>query len=214
MPDGREPLTPSLPTTVTCPSCGVDVAVGYPRCPRCHAAVPQAPRARRQTFRESNVAGGTSLEPPIGAGGRGGLLLLVLGGVAALLLVIYLATRGGDEPKAAAQDEVEEEETDEEEDEAEQGGAPDEGEAVEEEEGEAEDLMPSALRDLDEALRAAQMWSKVTREDDVVVVESSLCEDGGMWSAIAPLAAQLRDAGASAVRCRAQHGAVVFERKL
>jgi hypothetical protein len=213
MPEGSGPLTPSMPTTVTCPSCGVDVQVGYPRCPRCHAAVPQAPRAKRQTFRESNVAGGTSLEPPAAPGGRTGLLILALAGVAAILLFIWLGTRDTPdrkptEPAAGVVEDEEDDEEDEEEVDDDEGAAPDDDDRP------AADQMPAALRDLDEALRAAQMWSKVTREGDVVVVESALCEDKGMWAAIAPLAVQLRDAGASAVRCRAQHGAVVFEHDL
>lgn len=211
MPEGNGPLTPSMPTTVTCPSCGVDVQVGYPRCPRCHAAVPQAPRAKRQTFREASVAGGTTLEPA--PGGRGGLLLLALAGLAAILLFIWLGTRDTaskkpTEPAAGVvEDEEDEEAVDEEVDD-------DEGATSADDDRPAADQMTAAIRDLDEALRAAQMWSKVAREGDAVVVESALCEDKGMWAAIAPLAVQLRDAGASAVRCRAQHGAVVFERDL
>lgn len=213
MPD--EPLNPGVTTSVPCPSCGVDVSVGYPRCPRCHAAVPQAPRAKRQTFREANIAGGTSVEPVTGPGGGNGLLLVGLAAAVALLLVIWLATRGDDTKKAAepAAGVVEDEG-----DEDEGGGQDDEDDDTTPDEARpdrpAADDLPAAIRDLDEALRAAQMWSKVTRAGDVVVVESSLCEDSAMWSAIAPLASQLRDAGATAVRCQAQHGGVVFERDL
>ena len=213
MPDRpQEPLTPQVPTSVTCPGCGVDVAVGYPRCPRCHASVPQPGRPRRQTFREMNLAGGTSVEPE--DTGRGGFLVIALAGFAAILLVVWLATRDGDDdarPATADDDLADDEPVDDVE-----PGQPvaDDTPDLSREEPDEEDLMPAALADLDEALRAAQMWSKVRRSGDVVVVESSLCEDGDMWSAIAPLAAQLRDAGATAVRCQAPHGGVVFERAL
>jgi len=215
MPDRpSEPLTPGVPTSVTCPSCGVEVAVGYPRCPRCHATVPQAAGAARPSVREAMLAGGTSVEPAGGGSLRMPLVLIGLAGLAILLLVIWLATRK-DEPAAApASDEVEAVEDDDEA-ELEEGEAPGGAPAVERRPAPAaDDRMPAAIRELDEALRAAQLWSNVRREDDVVVVESALCEDATMWPTIAPLAAQLGDAGATAVRCQAPHGGVVFERQL
>jgi hypothetical protein len=211
MPDRPpEPLTPAVPTTVTCPKCGVDVAVGYPRCPRCHAAVPQGARARRATPLE--LGGGTSVEVARGPS-RAGLILLALAGVVLIVVIVLFATGGGGSRKAAAPEEAVEEEAVEDE----TGDEPADEADTEEEAARPEpaaDPMPAALRDLDRALRAAQLWSNVRREGTVVVVESALCEDTGMWPAIAALAGDLRDAGASAVRCQGRHGGVIFERAL
>jgi hypothetical protein len=70
------------------------------------------------------------------------------------------------------------------------------------------------VRSLDGTLREAQLWSKVSVEDDTIVIESALCEDPGVWAAIMAEAVSLRDAGITTARCQAQHGGVVFDRKL
>jgi hypothetical protein len=204
---------------VTCPGCGVAVAVGYPKCPRCHATVPQAQRAKRATFREEAMSGGTSLaaidedEPGAPVGWIAfGVLLLVGGGIA-----IWLATR--DTPRAVEatgdEEEVEEaaepvepgEEPLEEEEETTPGTEP----GVEEESG--PDLSEVA-RDVDLALRGAQLWSKVSVDGDALVIESSLCDDPGVWTTVMGEAVGLRDAGAKSVRCQEPHGGVVFDRRL
>src|SRR5689334_15232181 len=75
-----------------CPACGVAVPMGYPRCPKCQTVMP-ALRSKRPTFREENLAGGTSVAPPDAGGSRAGWVLafalLALGAG----LAIYFATR-------------------------------------------------------------------------------------------------------------------------
>lgn len=205
-----------VPATITCPGCGVLVAVGYPKCPRCHAPVPQSSRSKRVTFREEMIAGGTSLEPPVDATRLWPWLLalaLVVGSV-----VAWLATRSGDSREAAPTDsEVLTEDEDDDSELAEDGeddgdmaarrGAPEPADPT------AVDLGP-AIRALDGALRSARLWSKVTVDDDVVVIESAQCGDDGIGSVIGDHAADLKAAGARTLRCREPHGAVVFERGL
>ena len=45
--------------STSCPACGVAVAPGYPRCPKCHAALPSAPLHLPAPAR-ARQAGGTS----------------------------------------------------------------------------------------------------------------------------------------------------------
>lgn len=215
MADPDAPLTPAVPTHVTCPSCGVAVQVGYPRCPRCHAKVaqPASPaRTKRPTFREELLAGGTSV-----ADDEGGRLWWVVGGLGGIVVVlaVWLLARGDERPAGAgALDAGTEDVTDDEPDEADDDPAP---EAPSPPTGAApadDDGLADALRALDDALRTARLWSKVTRADDVVVIESSLCDDDEMAPAIDELAADLAAAGAAAVRCVAPHGAVAWERRL
>jgi hypothetical protein len=179
--------------------------------------VPQAPRVKRATFREEAMAGGTSLasvddEPGAPVGWIAfGVLLLVGGGIA-----IWLATRDKSRAVEAAGDE----------DEAEEAAEPVEpGEEAVEEEGTAPGTAPvgeeetgpdlrEVARDVDLALRAAQLWSKVSVDGDALVIESALCDDPGVWTTVMGEAVGLRDAGAKSVRCVAQHGGVVFDRRL
>lgn len=205
-----EPLTPTVPTSVTCPNCGVAVAVGYPRCPRCHAAVPQGGRATLQTFRGKGLAGGTSVAPHGGSVVR--FAAIAAGAVIAIAVGLWLVTRDGDQPAATGPD--------------------DDTEAVEEEEGAgddevvADDEAPAtvregasearrdAIRALEETLRGEQLWSKVRGDGDTVTIESSLCDDPAMSPAIGASVSELRAAGVAIVECIAPHGAVVFSRSL
>jgi hypothetical protein len=67
---------------------------------------------------------------------------------------------------------------------------------------------------LGRALRAERMWATVSADGDVVVIDSSLCEDPALAAIVDASAGDLRAAELTAVRCRAPHGAVVFERGL
>jgi hypothetical protein len=195
------PRPPGVPTTVTCPGCGVAVAVGYPRCPRCQAAVP---RGRPPTLQ----GGGTSL-----AGERSEWPRWALAGAALTLVfgaVLWLATRESParatDAGALADAEAFEEEDAEEEEEGEVALAPAPGaEPVE---------AATALRQLDEALRSERLWAKLRVAGALIEIESALCDDAAMWPAIAGVAEALHASGARAVRCLAPHGAVVFERDL
>jgi hypothetical protein len=170
-------------------------------------------RSKRPTFRDENLAGGTSIAPEeTGSGGwiLALVLLLVGGGVA-----VYFATRddGKEQPE-------EEEETEEAEDEA------DEETAVEEPGGDDRATPPprrlptgttpaqpvkAAVMRVDEALRVERLWAKVSAERTVLVIESSLCGDPGVKTVINGEADGLRTAGFESVRCQSPNGSVDFE---
>ena len=206
-----------VPNTITCPGCGVALAVGYPKCPRCHASVPQGPRSKRQTVREEMIAGGTSLEPPAAAPRSWPWLLaaaLVIGG-----LVVWVASRRDQRARAAPTDSNAVTDDNERDDETAASAAEDDedvaaatGQAAAAAPGPA-DLGP-AIRELDGALRGERLWAKVTADGDVVVIESALCGDSAIALVVDELGAGLRAAGARSVRCQEPHGAVVFDRGL
>ena len=204
-----------LQTTVPCPSCGVAVQVGYPKCPKCQTVMPSR-RTKRQTFRDENLAGGTSVAPE-DTGGSGGwilalVLLLVGGGVA-----VYFATRGG----AKKEEPAAEDQADDDEDEDDTTPAQNEGEEETATPGQpARPVKPgatpaqpvkAAVMAVDDALRAERLWAKVSAERTVLVIESSLCGDPGVKSVISGEADVLRTAGFVSVRCQSPNGQVDFE---
>jgi hypothetical protein len=204
---------PGVVTSVPCPACGVAVAVGYPRCPKCHAPVPQPRRARRQTAREG-LAGGTSVEPE--RAGLGGWLVIAAVVVAAIGLVVYVATRDDDRAAPAARDDEGVAPGD---DDGDGAGAVDDEAPTEGGEGDDEPFRPrtpagqplrDAVRALDADLRAERVWSKVVTEGDVVIVESAMCADAAMPPVLNAHLADLAAGGAVTLRCQEPHGAVVF----
>jgi hypothetical protein len=71
-----------------------------------------------------------------------------------------------------------------------------------------------AVGGLSRSLREARLWSTVTGSGDGVLIESSFCDDSGLASIVDGAIAELRQVGFTSVRCRAPHGAVVFDRAL
>lgn len=203
----------SVPHMVPCPACGVPVAIGYPRCPKCHAAVPQGPRARRGSVREQLLGGGTSVEPA--TAGTGGLPWLpwVLAALVLIAIGGFLAFRGGDSkpaPAASVEDTEEDDadvddtdDTDDDEIAAAPRTAPGE---------EPEDTMPQAVQLLDDHLRGERLWAKVVRDDTVLAIESKLCAQ--IEGEIGAVAADLKGLGATAVSCTSVNGELMFERGL
>jgi hypothetical protein len=208
------PLAPAVATTVTCPSCGVAVAVGYPKCPRCHSAVPQAPRTKRQTLREEMLAGGTSVEPPEMPATSSPLLPLAIGVVALGAVVagfVLLRKEPTTKPAIEPAGEVEGDDTEAQDDEP---GAPDEpGAAIEAGAAPVADVqLDDAVDSLSEELRVQRLWATVRADGSVIEIQSSLCDDKAMTAAVD--GAGLAGTGATAVRCVAAHGGVVWERGL
>lgn len=208
------PLAPAVATTVTCPGCGVAVAVGYPKCPRCHAAVPQAPRTKRQTFREEMLSGGTSVEPPEMPATSSPLLPLAIGVVALgaviagfVLLRKSPTTKPAIEPAGEADDDDTEAQDDEPDVTDEPGAAAEAGAAPV-----AEVQLDDAVDSLSEELRVQRLWATVRADGSVIEIQSSLCDDKAMTAAVD--GAGLAGSGATAVRCVAAHGGVVWERGL
>lgn len=206
-------MSDALPpaATVPCPGCGVAVSAGYPRCPKCHGVMPR-PSTSRVTARGA-VAGGSSVEDARRAGV--GWVVGGVAGAAAILGVAWWMLRDDGRARAAAAPDAAS---------AEEGAEGDDGEAADPEAeapraraaapvDDGPDL-PRAMRALDDALRVERLWSKLRRERDVVVVESAQCDDPAMAPVVEAHLEALAAAGASAVRCLALHGAVMFERGL
>jgi hypothetical protein len=204
---------------MTCPGCGVLVTVGYPRCPKCGAGLPAAARSKRATFREANLEGGTSNQPETsGSGGwiLAGLLLALGAGMA-----IYFATRGGgkkheaeagtDQETVTAEDQTPDEPDDQTPDEPDERPAQKPGPEVDEPRAAA---VADVLARIDEGLRSARLWAKVRPEKDVLVIESSLCDDPGILQVVSGEADALRAAELATVRCQEPNGRVDFERGL
>ncbi len=211
---GTEPPPAGTPagiiTSVPCPGCGVAVAVGYPRCPKCHAPVPQPARSRRATAREELIAGGTSVAPEAG-GGYGGLFAvgaLVLVGIG---VMVWMSTRD-DRPARPSVVETEDDDgvDDDDADDRRPGVGDDEPIAPPPQPAPAGSALRGAIKDLDDALRGERVWSKVGVDGASVVVESALCGDPSMPPILNEHLAALRDAGATALRCQEPHGGVVF----
>jgi hypothetical protein len=204
-------LTPAVPNTVTCAGCGVAVAVGYPRCPRCHATVPQPPRARRVTSRDP-VGSGTTAAPEADGPPIGWIVAGIVG-VVGVGLAIWLVGRDPPRRAAGAVDEA-----DEADDEAEDVDAGEEPTGTARTPPGGRRAEPGGIgptvRALDEALREQNLWGKLAVAGDVVVIESQQCEDPSLWPLVVGEAPALLEVGITAVRCEAPHGGVVFERPL
>jgi len=216
IPPTNEPPLPSH--SVPCPACGVPVARGYLRCPKCKANVPQAPRARRGSVREELLAGGTSVESPsnVGAWLPWVLVALLIVGVGA-----FVAFRSGGKASKPGPAKVEEPDDDTDTDVEDDDEASDDDDDVASpgratgprDRTRPADPMREAADALDEDLRDARLWAKVTHDDSAVLrVESSLCPQ--IEENLAELAARARALGARQVECHAQHGQVMFERGL
>ena len=196
-----------------CPSCGVPVTVGYPRCPKCQTVMPQL-RTKRPTFREEHLQGGTSIEPP-DAGSRAGWVLAAVLLVAGAGMAIYFATRSHARPDGPAAREPRGEravpgepgfdpsiEVD-----KPRGGPPTrDGEG-----GSRGGAAAEMIKRVDEALRAQRLWAKVHGEGEVLIIESSLCDDPGVMATVTDVGEVLRASGFATVRCQEPNGKVDFE---
>ena len=190
-----------------CSACGVAVVPGYVRCPRCHAGLPGAGRAKRTT----GEPGGTAVV-------RGGFpisAVLVALGVAAAIILGF-GVRGGGKPAAAVPP-------------APVGPV----EAVAEGPAARIAVEPRALptaqpapastaapdrraaaAELEDTLRRQRLWGRTEITGDRIDVRSGSCGDAAMRPAIDGKWTVLRGAGLTKLRCLAQSGAVVFERDL
>jgi hypothetical protein len=202
----------SGPIARLCPGCGVAVAPGYRKCPRCHAELAMPVRPRRSP----TEGGGTAMA------GDGSRTLLVAGCAALLFfgVMLYLLVRDTDSgATGAAFDAALEDASDE--------------AVVDDSDDTPPDLEPpppdrrptgpdvtapavgsTAISDLSRDLRAQRMWATVSGAGNVVVITSSLCDDAAFVAIIDAHAGALSDGKFSLVRCKAQHGEVIFERGL
>lgn len=195
-----------------CPSCGVPIAPGYPRCPRCQASLPQAASPLSQASHTSQlVSGGTSVVHRKSTLPWG----WIAAGVAAVAVIAGIAIGTGDDD--AAQEESAVTVADESVDEPELAPAAaaanptvsvDGLDDTASDRGAARDDAVIALED---SLSSQRLWSKTRAEGDVVVVVSGSCEDPAMRAAIDAQRQALASVGFETLRCVAKHGAPVFE---
>lgn len=198
--------------STTCPGCGVAVAPGYPKCPKCHTRLPFVPSPLQRVG--SKASGGTAVDSGSGAGMWAVVAAIVV--IAGAVAFMVMRSRGGDAAATA---------------EADAGGEA--GETVAAPADEDVEGSPSAA-DFDEEapddavdtavldgfsakLAEERLWSSVepdAADETIVHVVSSHCEDGNLRRAVASFADDLKDGGFVRVQCFTQHGALSFEREL
>lgn len=189
--------------SAVCPACGVAVVPGYAKCPRCQKPLPYGTGSRRPT-----VAGGTVAEdrrfPWM-------LVAVPLGAVIVIVLFLKLIAGGSDAPPAIADGNL--------------AVVPVQPQGpvatpLVEPTAQAQPAQPAApdprvaIGELDRLLRSRRLWSTVEATPPRVDVRSSSCDDPSMRPSIDSVAAVLRRAGLTRLRCLAQSGTVVFERDL
>ena len=184
----------------TCPRCNVAVAPGYVRCPRCHAELP-ATRSRSSSFGTGTAVDAVPSRTPLYAA--------IAGGVVAVGLIVWFVTRDGDAAPVSTPS-IEEAAAEE--------AAPGPGAAAPTPTPtatpESGPSRASALGELARAFNADRVFATVSAEGDTVALASSMCDEASLSSVLGGASAALRAAGFRAVRCKALHGAVIFERGL
>ncbi len=191
-----------------CPGCGITVAAGYPRCPKCQAAMPQARSMLAPAADRGVHAGGTSVG---GGDSPTSWLLPIIGLVVVVVIAVFTLTRGGDEPaaeapvptKVSSPREVPELA-------APQPVVVDE---VERAADGADALRSDAVDAVARGLDRARLWSNVAGDGDALVISSAYCESENetMKQVVAANQAVIAAAGFAVVRCLERHGALVFE---
>jgi len=195
-------------STRLCAGCGVAVASGYIKCPRCHTELP-LPRARRPL----TEGGGTAMS----GGGNRTVMLIGAAALALVVVVVWVFASGGSSaavvPDAAVDDDVGDPE-------------PDQVRPTPDREPPPPDRQPvdptpptpsvgrAELRDLGLALRGERLWATVTASGTTVEIGSSFCDDTGLVAIVDAHDSALRAARFTSVRCRAPHGGIVFEHGL
>jgi hypothetical protein len=205
-----------------CPACGVAVAPGYPRCPKCHAVMPSAavnrnPRGTNATIRVRSTR--PAADKTLWLGGAA-IALVVVG----FIVIAYRDKAGGTELSEAVADDGTE--ADEDDSLAEDLDASDEGDGDGDGDGEREGDDPDRAHDqavdrllesLADELGAARLWSSVSYESDqadVVRVESAFCSDDELYRIVDGNARALRDHGFVRLQCISRHGVLTVDRVL
>lgn len=199
--------------SIECPSCGVAVAPGYPKCPKCHARLPYVPSPLHRVG--SMASGGTSAADSGGGAGMWAVVAAIVI-IAGAVTFFVMRGRGGD---GAAADDYD-------------AGAEQATSAVDTTADDSAALAPAAgfdddedrvavdtavLDELSAKLAELRLWSSVDPEpadDTIIRIVSSHCEDGGLRRAVTSFAEAMKAAGFVRVQCFTQHGALSFEREL
>ena len=88
---------------------------------------------------------------------------------------------------------------------------------LEQEDTEKIEIQRQAISELTETLKRARLWTTIsisTASDSVLSIVSGACEDEAMKPNIQKVAATLKTAEFTTVRCVAKHGALLFELSL
>jgi hypothetical protein len=198
-----------------CPSCGIAVAAGYLRCPKCHTEMPGGTAPSFDGSAE-RVAGGTSVT----TGDSSRIWIAAAIGLMAVAVVVFLVARGGDDKAAAPADSGGQAAPAPSPKRSAQRPAPTPS-PVTAPETDDEVVVPPAQRVagvanmLRDRLDGARLWSTVDLEGtDGLSIHSGYCSDEQMPGLIDALADDLRGAGLVRVTCYERHGAKVFAREL
>lgn len=205
-------------TQISCPACGLSVPSGYPRCPKCHGAMPDAPPRGGDAAAE-RVQGGTSVAEESNTAWLVGGVALV---AAAVIAMVVMSFRGGEQtqqPVVAKADVVAG--VDDLVAPSPAAGAPgvraaaggDDPPVADEALPQADRVL-AAARALSASLEGERLWSTVEPEAQGLAVRSAYCADEGMSTAIERLAETLAQGGVSRVTCYERHGPQVFVREL
>ena len=197
-----------------CPACGVSVAPGYPRCPKCHALMPGAPASAKVGDAHSLAAGGTSA---VSSSNPTPWIIVGVCVVAAVVVAVVVMMRSSKDKsraddmsandsaelarKATAGDLV-------------TGDDDDDGELSPARGSGGSPVRDAALKDLGAALTDERLWSDVSTDrldESKIVVRTQYCEDDRLRSIIDDAKPGLVAAGLTGVLCFEQHGAVVFQ---
>lgn len=193
----------------SCRSCGVSVALGYARCPRCRTPLElegvdgaELSRARRI----SGAPGGTSMAPAPSSSRwlvAGAAASIAVGALAAFLLVRR--------PPAAAPPPASEQGA------LEAPGEPEPSAIVAPAEATPVAAPPAsseALGGLRSMLGKARLFAQLASAGDRLELRSASCDDSQLPVLLAEAREALWQAGIRHVRCLEPHGQVVFERDL
>ncbi|KAB2908822.1 MAG: hypothetical protein F9K40_04170 [Kofleriaceae bacterium] len=199
-------------TSQACPACGVKVMLGYAKCPKCHAPMPNATARSR---RPSVAGGGGTTSQPIeridGLGGRGWIVGVVALVVVAGAIIWAVELRGGGETKRPAEAAVP----------VETGAATATAAPIELQPDElpAPNLQnrpdPAYVADaLEGELARDRLFATVDVAGELLDVRSAYCTDPRFSEITARYIADLKASGLVRIRCSETHGEQVYERAL
>ncbi|MBL8620843.1 MAG: hypothetical protein JNK64_06050 [Myxococcales bacterium] len=190
-------------SSVPCPSCGVAVTAGYPRCPRCHAPMPGVGAARGR--RDTNQGGGTTVKERPSRWSAAALavaLVAVVAGVVALVLTRGAAHHTVAEPTVTPV-----------------APPPLSARTLDEPEAPSPDVAPvrdpwPVLDRLERAAASERLYLKATARGASVELRSSFCGEARVEALVDAALPALREQGIARVTCVELHGAAVFARTL
>ncbi len=191
------------PPRPTCPGCGVALTPGYPRCPKCHHALPTSVRMAR-----TDGGGATGLASE-DAADRGLRWPWYLAGLALLGLAVALVASGLRDERPAVE-------------------LPDDPELVEPgpepvvtDEPATPPPVPTSRPDptpiadrLARLMAGVRLYATVEAVDEVVEIRTGFCDDPRIGELLGEVAVDLKQAGVVSARCRAPHGAEQWSRPL